>query len=644
MIYNNDMKIVQVISVFLLFLSLSSAVSLAQTQSTVYPGMEVTPVPLIREEIVTLMVDPVKCGLPDNGTPVYAVMIAYQSGNAVASDTLMTKTGGSFTARFAIPQGTDAVAFRFLQGRSQVANNGAGYIFKVADKSGAIPAPTWYSLYILQTTDRTAGISKRDAGLATKYYRDWYQFQDTGKMSFYENATALYTLKDTIALCRHLEKISPEMNLTEEQLSNLQSYARLCGMPSALATGDLRKQLYPRGDWYWRPWLDSLKAISTVDGKKKLIEAFEKANPGDASKEHPLVNEMYFNVIGSADKTSDISTLLYYGSMLEQDPELTDRTVSVYIYFLGQLIKQDTLTAECTSLALKVVKMAESKVNTPELRDPGQSKQTYLENSNRLYMSSISLYAGFLNKQEQYDSAAIYAGKASRFMEWKSPGYNDRYFTAAEKVKPADEVLTELETAFLQEGYTANMKQIFLRLYSSKGNTDGEAVLNSLTSGRTARLREELKLKMKSEPAPDFIFTDLNGEKISLESLRGKVVLLDFWATWCKPCISSFPAMQMLVNSNKERNDVSILFVNTLQYDKDRARAVKQFMSDKPYDFNVLLDPDDKAVKAFNIAGIPTKIIVDKKGIIRFVSVGFNADEQKSIEELQVMIDLAGEV
>jgi len=156
------------------------------------------------------------------------------------------------------------------------------------------------------------------------------------------------------------------------------------------------------------------------------------------------------------------------------------------------------------------------------------------------------------------------------------------------------------------------------------------------------KIREEVKAKMINEASPDFLLPGLKGGNISLSSLKGKVVLLDFWATWCGPCVAAFPAMQQLVNANKSNSNVAIYFVDTWQKETDKYANAEQFFVDKPYKLDVYMDTEDKAVKDFKVSGIPTKVIIDKKGRIRFISIGFNGDEQKAVEELQAMIDIAG--
>lgn len=154
--------------------------------------------------------------------------------------------------------------------------------------------------------------------------------------------------------------------------------------------------------------------------------------------------------------------------------------------------------------------------------------------------------------------------------------------------------------------------------------------------------KSELKAKMISEPATNFVLQNLEGEEISLESLKGKVVVLDFWATWCPPCKASFPMMQKAQERFKEDENVVFYFVNTREKGEDKVAKAKSFLEKKGYDFKVLFDLDQAVYKSYKMRGIPTKFVIDPAGNIRFKSVGYRGgNDEKLIEELAQMIELA---
>ena len=135
----------------------------------------------------------------------------------------------------------------------------------------------------------------------------------------------------------------------------------------------------------------------------------------------------------------------------------------------------------------------------------------------------------------------------------------------------------------------------------------------------------EMKVKA-GDAALDFKLMDLAGKEVTLASLKGKVVLLDFWATWCGPCKQAMPSIQKISEDYKGK-DVVILGVNTWE---KKEGAGKKYMTDKGYTYGCLLAGDDLAV-AYGISGIPTLIVIGKDGKIEKIEVGFGPEGDKGL-------------
>ena len=119
------------------------------------------------------------------------------------------------------------------------------------------------------------------------------------------------------------------------------------------------------------------------------------------------------------------------------------------------------------------------------------------------------------------------------------------------------------------------------------------------------------------DKAPAFKLTSLAGPEVTLDSLKGKVVLLDFWATWCGPCKQIMPVIQKLSEEFKDKG-VAVFGVNTWEKKDD---AAKKYMESKKYTYGCLLAGEDLA-KTYGITGIPTLIIINKDGTIAKAEVG----------------------
>ena len=140
----------------------------------------------------------------------------------------------------------------------------------------------------------------------------------------------------------------------------------------------------------------------------------------------------------------------------------------------------------------------------------------------------------------------------------------------------------------------------------------------------------------RGKPAADFRLPGLDGKQVSLGALKGKVVLIDFWASWCGPCKQELPELQKLKQSYAGKG---VEFV-TVNIDKERANAASMASSLK-LTLTVALDPEGKVAEKYEPPTMPTSYIVDKGGVVRYVHAGFRGapDVEQFKHELDELLE-----
>jgi thiol-disulfide isomerase/thioredoxin len=128
----------------------------------------------------------------------------------------------------------------------------------------------------------------------------------------------------------------------------------------------------------------------------------------------------------------------------------------------------------------------------------------------------------------------------------------------------------------------------------------------------------------QGKPAPAIQWQAADGTPTRLADLKGKVVLIDFWASWCPPCKASFPALDALYRDLRARG-LEILAVNL----DERRRDADAFLATHPHSMPVLFDPKGESPLAFAVKGMPSSVLIDRDGTMRFTHMGYT---EKTLE------------
>jgi peroxiredoxin len=135
-------------------------------------------------------------------------------------------------------------------------------------------------------------------------------------------------------------------------------------------------------------------------------------------------------------------------------------------------------------------------------------------------------------------------------------------------------------------------------------------------------------------PAPDFTLNGQSGKPVALDQFKGQVVMLNFWASWCGPCRQEFP---LLDDIYKKYNKLGFIMIG-VNVEPD-SKAANDWLKQTPVTFPILYDTDSKVSKLYGVAGMPSTVIVDRKGTVRMIHRGYQpGDEQQYLTSIRTLV------
>jgi thiol-disulfide isomerase/thioredoxin len=541
-----------------------------------------------------------------------------------------------------IPDSVSAVSFHFKTDGKYDDNNKDGYLYPIYNNNGEVAkganaAMEYHKLgnggdFGLKGSEESNLIAiEKAVSTYPELKKNWRRIhiQLAGK----ENKDKAQKLAES-----YISEITAKTNLTEDDYSQVSSiYASLRNRKAMDSISEIAMAKFPKGKAKQQALMNSFYDAKTLAEKEKVFNEIE-TNFGMS----PSLTYAASNLATQKFDAGDQAGFKLYESKISGNMEKAGLYNSI-AWPAAEAGKNMKIASKLSKNSLDLVMEAKKDLSK---KPPYYTEKQYVKNIESSYNMFADTYALLQYKLGNVKEAITYQAQAVG--DGKSAEVNDRYieFLVADKQY---KLAAEKANDFLSEGNgSAKMKADYKTAYTNlnAGAKGFDTVMAAIDQTNHDRELAVLKESMLDEVAPQFTLKNLDGEAITLADLKGKTVILDFWATWCGPCKASFPGMQEVVEKYKDNDNVVLLFVDTFEDGKNREKDVAKFIKDNKYDFHVLIDGkvkdsnDYEVAKKYGITGIPTKIIIGPSGKINFRAVGFSGNNDKLKQEIDLMIDL----
>ena len=445
---------------------------------------------------------------------------------------------------------------------------------------------------------------------------------------------------------------------TEKQLIDEEARYRyeLKDTQKADSLHSLIVKTFPNG---WTVRRDAFsEAFNHKEDYHEYIISCLKKYPMEESAKLPEYQEfVYYNAIRSF--ASDYCSGKYdQQEFIDLMPGMDFKTLAevyrttCYVFHLKKAVSDDILLPLATPL---IAEMSKKLTDGTYCEEGYRTKEQSDSVARHLLDISLGSYADILLSKGQPAEALQQISLITPERRYQTPEVNETHVKALQQTNQNQLVPETMKLSFQANAVTPAMMDMVRADYVQRhGNDQGfDQYLSTLRSeNEVAAMKAEISKQLIKEPYKPFRLKDMQGKEVSSADWQGKIVVLDFWASWCYPCKSAFPGMQMAVDRFKNDSNVLFYFIDTMENADGYEQKARDYMQENGFTFQVLFDTKADASKPGknqvvfsqmndinHSMAIPRKMIL-KDGFVRLTQEGYGGSPSRLADEITYAVEM----